>query len=207
MNMKLCPNSHYYDALQHAECPHCKGNAASPDIGMTVPLQAPAPAAPMAVPVGTPIGATTPVGAAVPAFAAQPAVVGPAEGSTMPIMKEKFGTDPVVGWLVCIEGKDVGKDYRIHTDYNHIGRSPNMDISITGDDTISRENHATIGYDAVEKIFIFGKNQGRGIVRVNGKAVMSDVVLKPYDTIEIGNSKLKFVPFCGDSFEWEKGNS
>jgi hypothetical protein len=164
------------------------GNAGA--IGATVPIMN-----------NTPAGD---VGATVPVFN-QPAAATPDVGATMPIMQEKHGIDPVVGWLVCIGGKDVGKDYRIRTGYNYIGRSPKMDIAITGDDTISRENHATVAYAEKAKRFMLAPSQGKAIISVNDEPIMGTVALNPYDTIELSEvTKLKFVPFCGDSFEWGK---
>ena len=30
------------------------------------------------------------------------------------------GVEPVVGWLVCIDGPSRGSDYRLHAGYNYI---------------------------------------------------------------------------------------
>lgn len=111
---------------------------------------------------------------------------------------------PVVGWLVCISGPSKGQDYRIHSDNNYIGRAAYMDIAITGDDTISRENHAILAYDTREKLYYFAPGSGRGIVRLNGKAVLMMTELHAYDKIEIGRSILIFVPLCGEKFSWEE---
>ncbi len=110
---------------------------------------------------------------------------------------------PVVGWLVCIEGADRGNDYRIRIGYNQIGRGENMDICIRGDVQISREKHALIAYDDKEKVFFFGPSEGRNIVRLNGKLVMIPTQLQPYDILTIGESRLIFVPLCGEHFEWD----
>ncbi len=37
---------------------------------------------------------------------------------TMPYMGEVKGIDPVTGWLVCIEGPQLGQDYRIMAEKN-----------------------------------------------------------------------------------------
>lgn len=109
---------------------------------------------------------------------------------------------PVTGWLVCVEGASKGKDYAIHAEYNYIGRSTAMDICIQGDQTISRENHAIIAYDTQERMFYFAPSGGGSIVRVNGKAVLSNVELQAYDRLTIGKSEFLFLPFCGEKFEW-----
>src|SRR5258708_3260880 len=53
------------------------------------------------------------------------------------------GIDAVVGWLVCVHGRNRGRDYRIRSENNTVGRSENMDICISGDDLISRERHTS----------------------------------------------------------------
>ncbi len=113
-----------------------------------------------------------------------------------------FGFNPVVGWLVCVDGPDKGTDYRIHNGYNYIGRAQSMNICIMGDDHISNLNAAVIGYDDVERLFSFGPSGGHNTVRVNGKMVINAVELKPYDVLTIGTTRLMFVPLCGENFDW-----
>lgn len=130
---------------------------------------------------------------------------------TMPISpassdsdEESASFDPVVGWLVCIEGATKGNDYRIHSQNNYIGRSARMDISIPGDSHISAENSAIIAYDNVDRTFYFGPGSGRNIVRVNGKPALSVEKIEAYDVLTVGTTKLLFVPLCGDRFDWNE---
>lgn len=130
-------------------------------------------------------------------------------GVTMPVtpgnIDNGFGSvpfQPVVGWLVCIDGPAKGRDYRIHGQYNYIGRGHHMDICISGDDCISADRAAVIAYDSVEKFFSFGPSMGHNVVRVNGKMLMNAVVLNAYDQLTIGKTTLLFVPLCGERFDW-----
>lgn len=118
--------------------------------------------------------------------------------------EESTTFDPVVGWLVCIEGATKGTDYRIHSQNNYIGRSAKMDISIPGDPHISAENSAIIAYDNEDRVFYFGPSTGRNIVRVNGKPALSVEKIEAYDVLTIGTTKLLFVPLCGDRFDWNE---
>jgi hypothetical protein len=158
------------------------------------------------MPVGG--GAAGGIGATVPVYPAGNPAPGnygsfaSDEGKTMPLMRESIGIDPVVGWLVCTSGKDRGKDYRIHADNNYIGRNSGMDICISGDETISRENHAIISYDSREKLFYLAPGSGRAIIRHNNKPALMATELNAYDNIELGNTKLLFIPFCGEKFDW-----
>jgi len=189
MEMRLCPNNHYYDQSAHSECPYCSKSGGN--VGLTMP----------AVPVGD-VGKTAPVGVTAPVWGTGGGAPSADNERTQAAIKEKIGLDPVVGWLVCLEGKDKGRDYRMHADNNFIGRAENMDIVIRNDDTVSRTNHAIISYDARDRAYYFAQGSGRGIVRVNGRAVLSTAELKAHDTIEIGNTKLMFVPLCGEVFNW-----
>ena len=111
---------------------------------------------------------------------------------------------PAVGWLVCVEGPSRGMDYRVHSQYNYIGRARHMDFCIPGDEHISAEKAAIIAYDDVEKIFLFGPGTGHNIVRVNGKMAIGPVQLSAYDELTIGKTKLLFIPFCGERFDWNE---
>ena len=113
------------------------------------------------------------------------------------------GFDPIVGWLICIKGPNRGKDYRLHSGTNFIGRSPKMDVCIENDMTISRENAASISYDDRTKTFFVQKGEVRNLIYLNGKAVRMDGDLKLYDRIEIGATELIFVPLCGEQFNWQ----
>jgi pSer/pThr/pTyr-binding forkhead associated (FHA) protein len=124
------------------------------------------------------------------------------EGKTVGLVQKKLGVDPVVGWLVCVEGPDRGRDYRVRSGRNFIGRAQQMHISIGGDPAVSREKHAAISYDPKHGHFKLLPGEGSGLTYVNDETVDVPVELKPYDTIELGETKLKFVPFCGEYFRW-----
>ncbi len=114
------------------------------------------------------------------------------------------GFTPVTGWLVCIDGPAKGTDYRIRAGYNYIGRAEYMDICVRGDKAIGHERHAVIAYDSMEKVFFFGPADGKSIVRINGKMAMVPTEIHAFDVITVGSTKLMFVPFCGERFNWDE---
>jgi hypothetical protein len=126
---------------------------------------------------------------------------------TLGFWDDNKGLEPVVGWLVCIEGCQRGKDYKIHAEKNFIGRSEEMHINITGDNAISRRNHAIISYNPSERNFFLIPGDGVGIVYHNNEAVYSPIELNTYDLIQMGKSKFIFIPLCGIHFEWENGEN
>lgn len=110
--------------------------------------------------------------------------------------------EPVCGWLVCIQGARVGKEYRIHNGKNFVGRGDDMDIQILGDNEINRRNHAVIVYDQKKRNTVILPGDSAGLAYLRGEAVYVPAQLNPYDTIEMGKSRFIFVPLCGQNFEW-----
>ncbi len=196
MGLIRCEKGHYYDEQKHSTCPYCgvkeleeeisrftpletNGDAPEDDEGKTVRLSRPS---------GGPEGF---------------ALGGGREGETVAYLRSRTGMDPVTGWLVCVEGPEKGRDYRIRSERNTIGRSDQMDISIRGDETISRANHAFIVFDPRKNIFRVQAGEGRGLTYRNGEEVILSEKLEPYDVIEVGRTRLLFVPLCGERFSWE----
>lgn len=205
MEMRKCVNGHYYDASVNPECPYCKSGT---NAGKTVALGAVQ---------GTGMNAsmdedgdskTLPMGYSAhsasnaQSFSKSASVNDDDDGRTIAVIHQDMGIDPVVGWLVCVKGKEKGRDYRIHSDNNYIGRSEKMDICVRGDETISRENHAVVSYDSIDKTYYFSPGEGRNIVRYNGKAIFQTVELNMYDRVVVGKTELVFIPLCGSDFEW-----
>lgn len=177
MKMIQCTYGHYYDPGKSPSCPVCRKRKPKPDSTTGRPSTEP------------PAGGVPPV-------------VPPADGTTVPMARRALGIDPVVGWLVCIEGADRGRDYRIRSERNTIGRAPAMDICIAGDDTISRETHAVVRFDPQSGAFKILSGRGRGLVYVNDVVVDAAAELKERDVVSLGRTKLLFVPLCDERFRW-----
>lgn len=112
--------------------------------------------------------------------------------------------DYVRGWLVIVGGKGFGKSVEIGTGQNQIGRDRNNRISLPfGDGTISRQAHAVVTYDPKKRNFFLTNNQsGANLTYLNDDAVLAPVKLTAGDVIELGDTKLRFVPLCGEDFDW-----
>lgn len=109
----------------------------------------------------------------------------------------------ITGWLVCVDGPEKGKDFRLFSENNFIGRGANNDVRLS-DPTVSSDRHAVVVYDPEERVFSFGLFNGSGIVRLNGKRVTrSDEEIKVGDRLKIGQGTFMFVPLCGENFQWE----
>ena len=113
-------------------------------------------------------------------------------------------SNPVAGWLVIIKGPGKGASVQVGYQVNSIGRHATNSISLNYNDTgISRENHAEIIYDSMNRKFYAGRTGGRNLTYVNGSPVLQSVELKSGDTIQLGGTVLRFVAFCGEDFNWE----
>lgn len=189
MQLKRCDNGHYYDPEKHSSCPHCGVQNLEIDIQKTMAKRN----------VNADIGKTQ------PKVSASNTPDGyESDGKTIGLFQKKLGIDPVVGWLVCIKGTEKGKDYQIHSEKNFIGRSDKMDVMITGDDSISRENHAIVSFNPKNNTFKLLPGDGRGLVYLNNDEVLTVAELHLNDIIEIGQTQLMFIPFCGEIFQWKK---
>lgn len=123
---------------------------------------------------------------------------------TVGIIKKNIGIDPAVGFLVCVSGPHRGADYKLVSGRNFIGRAAAMDVALADDDTVSRESHALITYDVKHNTFSLSPGQGRGITYCNDEQVEMVRPLEAYDVIEVGKSRLLFLPLCGDRFKWDE---
>jgi hypothetical protein len=186
MALKRCENGHYFDPAKHTTCPSCgvqninfEPTRKKEEIKIADP----------------------PPGGAAEARDAKPRASD--DDKTRRLNQKEGAVDPVVGWLVCVEGADRGRDYRIRSEKNFIGRAESMDVAIRGDQTISRENHAVVSYNPKARQFKLYPGESRGLVYLNGEEVDTSAPLKAGDHIELGKTKLLFVPLCNDGFTWD----
>jgi len=196
MELKRCPNGHYYDSQKHSACPYC-ASAINQDIvtgrvnnAGDVPETRPLHTEPKAPPQE-------------PVTMAKSHAAAGAENKTVGFYNRKVGIDPVVGWFLCVAGLDKGRDFRIRSGRNFIGRSENMDICITGDKSISRDKHAIVVYDPKKNVFMLQPGESREMCYLNGDGVYTPAVLNERDIVELGETKLMFIPACGEAFQWE----
>lgn len=213
-NLVLCPKGHYYNAAVHPSCPICASQGgqgsftpteAPTGYGSFASTEAPNPATGSFPPTEAPINAGSGSGGVTqPAGNWGSGGINPFSTPTVLGGDDLAGpsqVDPVVGWVVCIEGPCRGTDFRLHAGYNYIGRETG-DIHIQGDNQISREKHAMVAYYHKNRMFYAGPAEGRNIIEINGEAVFNAVHLKDYDVITVGSTKLLFLGLCGDKFAW-----
>lgn len=219
MAIMECSNGHLYDVDLYTVCPYCNGNnnyirfdtggfdngegrtAAPGDFGRTT-----APSDVGRTPVSD-FGA-----ASIPAGNEQLGKTIAPEGyrksveqqqKTTAVFKKHHGLEPVVGWLVCIDGPNKGKDYHLWAKINSIGRSESNDVCIEGDVTISKELHARLAYDSRHNNFQLIPGTSTNNIYLNDEPIYIPTAIKAYDEIELGDSKMLFVPLCCERFQWD----
>ena len=206
MNLTRCSQGHFYDADTNATCPHCQGGKGNDetmilqrkveDDSKTIPLtEAIKPQQEAAKTVSkTNMGVTMGSGVS---------MVQDDNEKTISFAKEKVGREPVVGWLVCVDGPHKGSDFRLKTGKNFIGRGSNMDAALTEDKSVSRDKHAIVLYEPRKHTFLVQPGESRELCYLNEEVVLSAQMLKRNDVITVGDSKLMFFPCCDSIFNWD----
>ncbi len=181
MGIIKCDKGHFYDDVKYDACPHCaaasQSSAADDDNEKTI--------------------------AKIVSDKKRNNLASFVAGNderTISIYSSKGSFMPVVGWLVCIDGVEKGRDYRVISGRNFIGRAYNMDITISDDPEISRERHCSIIFDPKSLKFNFAP--GSSVSYLNGEKVTEPVVLCAYDKITLGKTVLQFIPYCKEGVNW-----
>ncbi len=213
MAILRCSRGHYYDSTRFASCPHC---------GISLDAEQPAeaeqkPAGKQEKARGGLFGwldrdktvALSP-NKELPkeddhTIALESAVLYSSDDDvkTVGFYSGAKGNDYVTGWLVCIEGPEKGRDYRLHHGFNRIGRDPGMDIQIADDPAITRQNHCSIVYDDRGNQFSLVP-QGGALTYFKDSLLTKAEMLQMGDLIQMGNSTFEFIPFCRKGRVWEK---
>lgn len=107
----------------------------------------------------------------------------------------------IAGWLVCICGEMRGRDYRLYSGFNRIGREISSDICIQ-DAEVSKETHCSVVYDDKSGIFYLVPGKGT-LTYLNEEIVQEAVKLQEGDRIRIGSSTFELAAFCKGEHTWK----
>lgn len=122
-----------------------------------------------------------------------------------PVAAPSADTRFPVGWVIVLEGPGRGHSFTLQSGMSQIGRGEDQTVQLDfGDTAISRANHAAVVYDPEERKFFLGHGGKSNIVRLNGKAVISNEPLADGDKIRMGETTLQFVALCGADFNWDE---
>lgn len=209
MATERCPVGHYYDESRYSSCPACgvPGIEIVPtrpgatvggledDGARTEPVATGDRDAVMAPPAGDAAGSP----GRTRHIETPPRRLD--EAKTVGLVRRQLGIDPVVGWLVCIAGPDRGRDFRLRSERNFLGRDEDMDVRLN-DPTVSRSKHAIVSFNPVKASFRVIPGDSHGLVYLNDEEVDHPQPLSAGDILVLGDSRLMFVPFCGENFSW-----
>ena len=122
-----------------------------------------------------------------------------------PFEKARNGANQFpVGWLVVISGSGRGACFVLKDGVSTVGRGDDQTVCLGfGDSSISRTNHASVAYDAEQGRFFIGHSGKANLVRLNNAPLLSTEELNSGDTIRLGQTTLRFVAFCGETFSWD----
>ena len=199
---RTCSAGHVYDADQFASCPYCNRNTRAIQFGATA---APAGYGATTAPAGygaAPAGRDDTIGQTVMPEAIRRRMEQEKDNRTVGEFKRKLGYEPVVGWLVCVEGPEVGKDYRLFGRINAIGRAEGNDVVLAQEHTVSQKNHVRLAYDAKHNNSQLIPGEGTNVTYLNDEPLYVPQKLNAYDVLEMGDTKLIFVPLCNERFHW-----
>lgn len=214
-----CEKGHFYDAGKYEVCPHCENTGLIPPTKWETDAQplpstddfSELPQTPEKAVEGISPDLFVPVTDTEDLFEQAPAVSvssvsaeAPDDSRTVHFYQKTLGTEPVVGWLVCISGVHFGQDFRLKSGRNFLGRGGTMDICLSGDSAVSRDRHMIVTYDPKgNSFFAQPGDTSSELSYLNDKPLLEATALQSGDKLTVGESELVFVPFCGESFTWK----
>lgn len=196
MAIVKCVNSHFYDNEKFSECPHCAEHCKSKNTDLD------------SVTV-----AMVSQERQVENYAAQylkqsaPSAhvnlsVDRNEEKTVSIYEKKGISRYTAGWLVCVKGEELGKDFPLYAGFNRIGRAYGNDI-VLKDSQVSREEHCSIIYEEKKNVFYISP-KGGNLVYLGDEVLVGAQQIKSGQVITVGETKLEFVAFCIGEKRWTK---
>lgn len=116
---------------------------------------------------------------------------------------ESAPIEPVAGWFVIVKGPGIGASITIPSGQSSIGRDSGQRVCIGfGDNSISRVNHARIIYDPRSRKWLMLPGDGKNLTYVEENMLVSNVELSGGELISMGDTDVRFIPFCNDVFDW-----
>ena len=192
MALTECANHHIYDSSLYPSCPYCCKdrltidftNKGAMDIGRTVPAA----------------GIVRSVGCGKESSGN---VKIPAQKGNAVANDAKAAFSHIVGWLICTEGEDKGRDYRLYAGGTVISPGIGESLRVGRASSISTGEYTKIVYDASSNSYFLIPGMNKTCIYINDAVVLQSTELSAYDVIDLAVAKLVFVPLCCDRFQWK----
>lgn len=122
---------------------------------------------------------------------------------TPPSVGSRKNNGPVVGWLVAIKGPHIGQSFELFPKKNFIGRNDSLIVNLYNDKTVSRTAPLSVIFNRHNKKFMAMSGNSDQTAYINDDLLLQPIELKENDQIDIGNTRLLFVPLLknGESIE------
>jgi hypothetical protein len=180
-----CPKGHFYDNIKYSHCPYC-GEQLEEDKTVS-----------FAQAFGEASGDSAFKTVALQEFEQE----ADDEDHTVSIYAQQKGLDFITGWLVCVEGPERGRDYRLHQGFNRIGRDYSLDVTIADESVPDKKVMCAVVYDDRTNHF-FAVEQPDQIVYLDEKPIQGAVQIDQGSVLHIGNGRYEFIPFCREGKTW-----
>lgn len=125
--------------------------------------------------------------------------------SNAPVAPNGFYTPrPTTGWLVVTKGPGRGTSLPLSFGRNEVGRDPDQAVPLVfGDEQISRRSQFVVTFDPRSGKFLCSPGEStRNLCYLSGEPLISPMLLDGATDIEVGETTLRFVPFCDGEFLW-----
>ncbi len=128
-----------------------------------------------------------------------------AKSSDPPLVSSDIASDPVVGWVVIIDGPGRGIGLQLGAGQNTVARGSQARVCIDfGDHEISRESHSIITYDPKHNKYYIQPGLGTNLTYLGEEPVLSPTPLTHGSRIVLGSTTLRFIALCDDAFSWSE---
>lgn len=110
---------------------------------------------------------------------------------------------PVVGWLVAVKGPHIGQSFELFPKKNFIGRNDALIVNLYNDKTVSRTAPLSVIFNRHNNKFMAMSGNSDQTAYINDNLLLQPIELKENDKIDIGNTRLLFIPLLknGESVE------
>lgn len=128
-----------------------------------------------------------------------------AAASSISVPQEKW----VLGWLVAITGPLKGKSFTIGYGFNTVGRDRDCQISLEGDNTISRRQIIIYYRKKQRQFYVEKAPESTQMTEMSDGDIVTSVPteITAGEILKMsGLTTLRFIPFCGEDFTWDYSN-
>ena len=105
------------------------------------------------------------------------------------------------GWLVCADGPERGRDWRLRFGNNRIGRDISLDVCIFEDPAIIRGTHCSVVYDEKSNTFYLVPGEGTSTF-LEDRLLTEPAILTTGSRFRIGDTTLDFIAYCRENVVW-----